>query len=67
MTEHYTKQTVSASAFCRKCNRSTEHRVDAGRLGPCMRCVENLQAEHAYNEQERRREERQGVLFRSAF
>jgi hypothetical protein len=67
MTEHYSKQTVSVSAFCSKCNKSTEHRVDHGRKGPCLRCVEKLQADFTYHEQEKRKEQRQGVLFRSAF
>lgn len=61
--EHFTKFTVSVSAFCKKCQKQTEHRVDSGRLGPCVRCMEKLQVEHAYNEQERRREARQANLF----
>ena len=64
MSEHYSKQTVSVSAPCFKCMKPTEHRVDSGRLGPCMRCIERLQSEHAYHEQERRSQQRQGVLFR---
>lgn len=63
MSEHYSKQTVSISAFCLKCNKTTEHRVDDGRKGPCMRCIEKRQIEHAYNEQERRKERAQGILF----
>ena len=66
MTEHYSKQTVSVSAFCLKHNKYTEHRVDGGRKGPCVRCMEELQVEHAYNEQEQRQEQRQGVLFRES-
>jgi len=67
MTEHYSKQTVSVSAFCKKCQKHTEHRVDTGRLSACTRCEERLQIEHAYREQERRQAQRQGVLFREAF
>ena len=36
MPEHYTKNTESATAWCNKCNRFTEHRVDNCRRGPCM-------------------------------
>jgi hypothetical protein len=36
MTEHYTRNTESATAFCKKCDRFTVHRVDGGRLGPCL-------------------------------
>lgn len=39
MSEHYTKNTVSATAWCAKCGKPTEHRVDSGRLGPCLRCL----------------------------
>lgn len=67
MSEHYSKQTVSVSAFCKKCQRQTVHKVDDGILGACLSCVEKLQADFTYHEQERRKEQRQGVLFRSAF
>ncbi len=36
MAEHFTKNTLTATGWCAKCNRSTEHRVDDGRLGPCL-------------------------------
>jgi hypothetical protein len=36
MTEHYTKNTESATSYCKKCGRNTGHRVDDGRLGPCL-------------------------------
>jgi hypothetical protein len=39
MSEHYTKNTVSATAWCAKCGKPTEHRVDSGRLGPCLPCL----------------------------
>ena len=63
MAEHYTKLTVSACAWCARCRKQTGHRVDKGRIGPCMRCIERLQIEHAYNEIEQRRQRRQGNLF----
>jgi hypothetical protein len=36
MTEHYTRNTETATAWCARCNRMTEHRVDGGRKGPCI-------------------------------
>jgi hypothetical protein len=39
MPEHYTKNTVSVTVWCTRCNGPTEHRVDNGRRGPCMRCL----------------------------
>jgi hypothetical protein len=36
MPEHYTRNTLTATAWCLKCRRNTEHRVDGGRRGPCL-------------------------------
>ena len=36
MTEHYTRNTESVTAWCAKCSRMTDHRVDGGRRGPCI-------------------------------
>jgi len=36
MSEHYTRNTATATDWCAKCGRNTEHRVDAGRKGPCI-------------------------------
>lgn len=36
MSEHYTRNTVSAWLWCDKCRKMTEHRVDDGRRGPCL-------------------------------
>jgi len=38
--EHFSKLTVEAECFCRKCNRSTTHRIHSGRPGACLRCLE---------------------------
>lgn len=46
MKEHYTKSTVAAQAFCKRCNRQTMHRVDSGRKGPCLVCMKLLEEEH---------------------
>lgn len=39
MPEHFTKLTVSATYWCHKCGKATEHRVDKGRRGPCIPCM----------------------------
>ena len=36
MPEHFTRNTLTATAWCAKCARSTEHRIDDGRVGPCL-------------------------------
>lgn len=36
MAEHYTRNTERVTAYCLKCRRFTEHRVDQGRKGPCL-------------------------------
>jgi hypothetical protein len=35
MSPHYGKSTLEASHWCKVCGRTTMHRVDTGRLGPC--------------------------------
>jgi hypothetical protein len=36
MAEHFTRNTLTATAWCLKCHRNTEHRIDDGRVGPCL-------------------------------
>lgn len=36
MPEHYTRNTLETTAWCPTCGRSTQHRVDGGRRGPCL-------------------------------
>jgi hypothetical protein len=38
MSEHYTKATVEVSEWCKKCHKSTPHRVLGGRLAGCKVC-----------------------------
>lgn len=47
MTQHYTRRTVSASAYCRKCGKQTQHRIDDRRKGPCLECIARLDQQHA--------------------
>jgi hypothetical protein len=42
MPEHYTKNTLQVTVWCNRCGKVTPHRVDDGRRGPCLTCVENL-------------------------
>jgi hypothetical protein len=44
MPEHFTRNTVEASFWCAKCGGPTPHRVDSGRRGPCLLCLEALDA-----------------------
>jgi hypothetical protein len=46
MTEHYTKNTVSVSVWCKPCARITVHRVFNGRKGPCTECLAKRDVEH---------------------
>jgi hypothetical protein len=36
VTEHFPKSTLTATAWCAKCSRSTEHQIDDGRVGRCL-------------------------------
>jgi len=36
MPEHFTKNTLECTAYCKRCQRDTQHRVDGGRRGPCI-------------------------------
>lgn len=47
MPQHYTRSTVSAEAWCLKCNRRTQHRIDDRILGPCLVCIERLENERS--------------------
>lgn len=38
MTEHYTLNTESVTAWCNKCCNLTQHIVSGGRRGRCMEC-----------------------------
>ena len=44
MTEHFTKNTVEASAWCPKGQKRTQHRVDKGLVGPCLVCIAKYDA-----------------------
>lgn len=46
MTQHYTKNTLSAAKWCGKCGKTTQHRVTGGRVGSCEECMARLEREH---------------------
>ena len=45
MTQHFTRNTVSAAFYCGKCGETTQHRIDGGRKGPCLDCIAKLEAQ----------------------
>ena len=45
MTQHFTRNTVSAAHWCSKCQKSTQHRIDDRRVGPCLECIAKYDAE----------------------
>ena len=47
MSEHFTRNTVSAEFWCPKCQKRTQHRIDDRRKGPCLECIAKLEREHA--------------------
>jgi hypothetical protein len=44
MTQHFTRNTVSAPFYCSKCGKQTSHRIDSGRKGPCLDCMARYDA-----------------------
>lgn len=64
MTQHFTRNTVAASLWCAKCQKQTLHRIDGVLRGPCLDCIARVTVQSAQNELDRRREVKQGDLFR---
>lgn len=61
MSEHFTRNTVSAQKYCGKCGKVTDHRIDDRRFGPCLACIARLDALAA--EPKRPEAEKQEELF----
>jgi hypothetical protein len=59
VAQHYTRNTVSAQAWCPKCGKQTMHRVDDRRIGPCLDCIAELERKH----EEPAVDEKQDELF----
>lgn len=47
MTQHFTRSTISAAFYCSKCAKTTQHRIDDCRKGPCLECIARLEKLHA--------------------
>jgi len=45
MPEHYSKATVRATLWCKKCYKPTPHRIDNGRRGACCICLLRREAD----------------------
>jgi len=61
MTQHYTRNTISAAAWCNRCEKQTQHRIDDRRVGPCLDCIAKLEA--AAEKPKPRTEPTQGSLW----
>jgi len=63
MGEHYTRSTLECTAYCLRCRKDTQHRVDSGRRGPCLECIRRLEIENEFErikkgiEEEQRQEQ----------
>jgi hypothetical protein len=63
MPHHYTKTTVTASIWCNKCYRMTEHHVYGGKRGPCSVCLTKLNEDHDRRVKEEAETPKQTGLF----
>ena len=64
MSEHYTKTTDEAQAWCNHCGRVTKHRVSAGRLAHCLEHEAPHLSQRQIRDRDRRaRAEQQPRLF----
>jgi ribosomal protein L44E len=59
MSEHYTKNVIADTTWCAKCQRHTLHRVDSGRLGPCIDPKHPVPAITKKQEKRRREQEKE--------
>jgi hypothetical protein len=57
MTQHFSANTVSASFYCKKCGKTTQHRIDDHRKGPCLECIDKLEKQHADQFLEQRKQQ----------
>jgi hypothetical protein len=58
MTQHYTRNTVEAEAWCRKCSKFTMHRIDGVKLGPCLKCMAHSRTVKGVEDQRAQAEKR---------
>lgn len=43
--QHFTKNTVETSEWCRRCGKRTMHQVLLGKLGGCTECMKKQEQE----------------------
>jgi hypothetical protein len=48
MGEHYTRNTLEATCWCKPCGGMTQHRIDEGRRGPCLECIRKREISNEY-------------------
>jgi hypothetical protein len=66
MPEHFTRNTLECTAWCAKCQRFTQHRVDGGRQGPCIdpsHPVKQFSQAQLARRKKEERQNRQPALF----
>jgi hypothetical protein len=71
MPEHYTRNTLECTAWCAKCQKMTQYRVDGGRRGPCLeheapklsKAQEARQRKAAQEARQRKAADKQAKLF----
>jgi hypothetical protein len=63
MKQFFTKSTVEARCWCKVCQRKTMWRIDSGRPGACLVCVERIERDHEMAKLWEEPEEKQLDLF----
>lgn len=63
MTQHYSRNTVEASAWCKVCGKDTMHRIDGVKLGPCLTCIQRLELQSSLPGMESPKEPEQLTLI----
>ena len=62
MPHHFTKNTVSATFWCKPCGKPTVHYVFDGRRGGCKECIAKREREAAERESEPPAPEQMGLF-----
>lgn len=63
MPEHYSKNVIEVSYWCRVCHRTTMHYVWNGRLGDCKQHVGRKKIAEEKAQMEKEIKKKQGELF----
>lgn len=62
MSEHFPRNAVSASFWCGKCQKFTQHRIDDKRKGPCLACIDRLDKDRSIAPKSAKVEEQQELF-----